>query len=428
MLIERLQSFIGLLMLIGIGWLLSADRRSINLRVLIWGVLLQLLIGLFIFLLPGGSQVFLFLNDGVVAITRAAGEGICFLFGPLALPPEESGSLGFILAIQGLLTIVFFGALMGLLYYWRVIPFLIELFASLFTRWMKVSGAESLCVASNIFVGIESSLAVRPYLGRMTLSELHTILTAMMATIASSVLGLYVLVLKDQFPTIAGHLISASLMSAPAALVMSKLMLPEKESPETLGMRIKVRRGEDPNAVMAIINGAQAGGKMVWGIMTLLIAVLGLAGLVNMLLELLGRALPGVSIKLTLEGILGYVGYPFAFLIGVNPSDALEVGRLIGERVMLTELKSYQDLNLLLAQGALTSPRSAGLAAYALCGFAHIASLAIFVGGVSALVPERTGDLARVGVRALVAATLACLMTACVAGLFMGESILLTTS
>ncbi|MFN3820851.1 MAG: nucleoside transporter C-terminal domain-containing protein, partial [bacterium] len=270
----------------------------------------------------------------------------------------------------------------------------------------------------NIFVGIESSLAIRPYLERMTRSELHTILTAMMATIASSVLGLYVIVLQTHFPTIAGHLVSATVLSAPASLVISKLMLPESEKPETLGRRVKAIRGEEPNAVMAVLNGAQAGGRMVWGIIVLLVAVLGLVGLVNLGLGELGKLIGGPQELWTLEGLLSYIGYPLALIIGVDPQDALPIGKLIGERAILTELKAYQDLNLLLAQNILSDPRSAVLASYALCGFTHIASLAIFVGGISALVPHRTSELARIGFRALIAATLACLMTACVAGIF----------
>ncbi len=251
----------------------------------------------------------------------------------------------------------------------------------------------------------------------MTRSELCTVLTAGMATIASNVLALYVFILKGQFPTIAGHLVSASILSAPAAIVMSKVLLPETEKPVTLGVEVKPHYERESSIMEAIINGANAGLKLIFGIVALLIAFLGILALFDSGLGWLGEFV-GIKTELSFTVILGYVFYPFALVIGVPSADAMEVAKLIGERVVATEVKSYQDLAVLLSDGALKEPRSAFLATYALCGFAHVASLAIFVGGIAALVPERTKDLSGVGFRALLAATLACLMTAAVAGTF----------
>jgi len=418
----NLVSFAGIFVLIGFAWLLSTDRKAVNPRLIFFGVALQLLFAVFIFVVPFGSKFFLAVNDLVVKFLDSASAGTKFVFGRLALPPgttNEVGeeSLGFILAFQALPTIIFFAAIMSALYYVGVMQWLIEIFSKAFTWLMRISGAESLCAASNIFVGVEAATTIRPYLKDMTRSELCTILTAGMATIASSVLALYVFILKGQFPTIAGHLVSASILSAPAAIVMSKVLLPETGKPVTLGVEVKPHYEKESSIMEAIINGANAGLKLVFGIVALLIAFLGILALLDSALGWAGVHI-GFGPEMSFTKILGYVFYPFTLVIGVPPSDAMEVAKLIGERAVATEVKSYQDLAVLLSSGALKDPRSAFLATYALCGFAHVASLAIFVGGIAALVPERTRDLSEVGFRALLAATLACLMTAAVAGTF----------
>lgn len=430
----NLVSFSGIFILMAFAWALSSERRVVNWRLIIWGCILQLIFAIFIFVAPAGADVFMFINDTLVKIIDVAGAGTRFIFGRLALPPgttDEWGgeSLGFIFAFQALPTIIFFASLMAVLYYIGVMPWLISIFSKIFTKLMKVSGAESLCTSSNIFVGIESATTIRPYLERMTRSELCTILTAGMSTIASSVLAVYILILQEQFPTIAGHLVSASFLSAPAAIIMSKLLMPETGEPETLGMDVKPFYEKESSVIEASINGANAGVKLVAGVVALLIAFLGIVALTDYVFSGAGSRLNpliGLNMDWSLKGLMGYVFYPFTLIIGVPPSDAVEISKIIGERTIVTETKSYMDLALLLANGSLHDPRSAFLATYALCGFAHIASLAIFVGGVAALVPERTADLSAVGPRALLAATLACLMTASVAGTFFkGGSILL---
>lgn len=429
----NLVSFGGLVILALVAWLFSSNRKVVNWKVVGWGLGLQLLFAFVIFLVPAGGRIFLVINEVVVRVLDSATAGIKFLFGPLALPPgtsNESGetSPGFILAFQALPTVVFFAALVGALYYLKVMPFLIRLFARVFTRLMKISGAESLCVSSNIFVGVESSLVVRPYLPQMTSSELATILTAGMATIASSVLSVYVMILRGGLPTIAGHLVSASILSAPAALLTAKLMFPETEKPVTLGLDVKPYYEKEDNLIMAIINGAQSGLKLLGGIVALLLAFLGLLALLDLVLGWLGGQLNhllGWSFNWQVSGILSYVFYPFTLVMGVSPQDASLVARLLAERVVATELVSYQHLAGLLQAGAFHDPRSAIIASYALCGFAHVASLAIFVGGIGALAPGRLKDLSRLGLKALLAATLACLITGAVAGVFYtGPSVL----
>ncbi|KPK97616.1 MAG: hypothetical protein AMK75_07380 [Planctomycetes bacterium SM23_65] len=406
--IYNLVSFVGIFVLMGLAWLVSANRRLMNWRVILWGVALQLLFGMLVFWTPGSRAVFEWLNAAVFKLLAVAQAGQKFLLGPLADPANTGGE--FVLLLHYLPTIIFFAAVMSLLYYWRIMPLVVRGFAWVFTRLMRISGAESLCTASNIFVGIESATAVRPYINDMTRSELCTILTAGMATIASSVLMAYAGMLRDVFPEIAGHLISASILSAPAAIVMSKILLPEDGQPVTLGRSVKAYVEREPGAIASIISGAMAGVKLVVGICALLIAFLGLIALVNLALDAVGL--------LSLEELLGYVFRPVAAIIGVPWDDCAIAGELIGKRLVVTELVPYRELAGMIEAGKLSHPRSQVVIAYALCGFAHVASLAIFVGGIAALVPERRKDLASVGPRALLAATLACLMTGAVAGTF----------
>lgn len=426
MTVYNLVSLLGIAVLLGIAWIFSENRSTVNFRVIVWGVAIQFLFAAVIFIFPPGAVAFLWLNDAVVAVMGTAAAGARFVFGRLALPPGTQGSggedsLGFFFAFQGLPTIIFFSALMSLLYYFGIMPRLIRAFAAIFTRLMRISGAESLCASSNIFVGIESTLTIRPHLAGMTRSELATVLTAGMATVASNMLAVYVFSLQSVFPTIAAHLISASFLSAPAAIVMSKLLVPERESPLTLGQNIQPHYDRDPNVFMAIITGANAGVRLIVGIVALLVAVLGLVSLADLGLTGMGGYINGafgMGIDWSLAGLMGYVFFPIALLIGVPLGDAGVVAKIIGERLIVTELPAYQHLAEAIRGNLLSDPRSAVLCAYALCGFAHIASLAVFIGGISAIAPEVTQTLSRIGLRALLAATLACLMTACVAGVF----------
>jgi CNT family concentrative nucleoside transporter len=405
-----------------LAWSSARDRKYINFRLIITGLLVQCLFAFIVFRLPAGVVIFSWLNDAVLRLISFAKEGLYFLFGPLAISPGETGPMGetspgFILAFQALPSIIFFSSLVSLLYYLNIVPAVIKVFAKVFTYLMRISGAEALCASSSIFVGIESALTVRPYIQEMTRSELCTVLTAGMSTIASTVLALYVGFLHKEFPSIAGHLISASVISAPAAIMMSKLVVPETETPRTLGVRVQAAKdGRSATWIESIINGANDGMKLCVGIVALLLAFLGLLSMCNWMLGLIGAELFGVGLSLQL--ILKFLYYPLAMIMGVPLQDAGTVASLLGERTIATEVVAYQHLNQFIQAGTLTNPRSITIASYALCGFAHIASLAIFVGGYSALAPSRARDLAQLSFRALYAATLACLMTGCVAGLF----------
>lgn len=424
--IYHLVSAVGFFAFAGIAWALSSNRRKASWKTLVWGLGLQLVTGLLIFRLPGSHRIFLWLNDAVLALLNASKSGTAFLFGPLAAAPGEAGSVGFILIFQVLPVAIFFSAFTAALYHLRVLQRVVRLFAWLFHRTMKISGAEALCGASNIFVGVESALVIRPYLERMTRSELLTVLTTGMATVASSTLGVYVAFLTGLFPQIAGHLLSASVLSIPAAVVMAKLLIPEIETPETLaGVPPEDESRRSRNLMSAIIQGAMDGLRLAAGISALLIAVLGLVALADKVLGLASSWF-GMAEPLSMVRILSWVFYPFAYMLGLRPEDVPAAARLLGERVILTEVVSYQDLAGMISSGEVADARSVVILSYALCGFAHIASLAIFVGGTAALAPSRRDDLASLGWRALVAATLATLMTGCVAGIFStGEGILL---
>lgn len=411
----NLISLGGILGFLFLAWIFSKNRRNLNLRIIIWGIFLQFLFALFIFRLPVGLWFFEWMNVAVVKLLSFAKGGIYFVFGPLALSPGESGplaeqSIGFILAFQALPAAVFFSALMALLYYLGIMQKIIRIFSYIFTRLMKISGAESLCVASNIMVGVESAFTVRPYIEKMTRSELCTILTAGMATIASTVMAIYVGFLYEVFPNIAGHLVSASILSAPAAIVMSKLIYPEDDNPQTLGRVVEGDYHRTSSWVESIIIGSIEGVKLCVGIVALLLSFLGLLAMLDWII--------GLIADVSLQKILSYFYLPLTYMMGIPLADISKVADLLAARTIVTELVSYKNLSDLVSQGALVDPRSIIITTYALCGFAHIASLAIFVGGISGLVPGRAKDLAGVGFRALLAATLACLMTGAVAGVF----------
>jgi concentrative nucleoside transporter, CNT family len=422
----HLISALGFFAFAGIAWLLSAHRRKVNWRTIAWGMGLQLFIGLLIFRLPISRQIFLKLNDGVMALLDVSKAGSNFLLGPLAAGPGEQGSVGFILAFQALPIAVFFSALSAALYHLNVLQFIVRAFAKLFHRTMKISGAESLCGAANIFVGVESALVIRPYLAKLTRSELLCVLSTGMATAASTTLGIYTLLLSKSFPNIAGHLLSASVIAIPASVVMAKLLMPETETPETAGsVPTEDKSTRSSNLMSAIIEGANDGLKLAVGIATLLVAILALVALCDKLIGWPSQML-GLSEPLSITKILSWIFYPLVALLGIARADLAEAARLLGERVILTEVVAYQDLAQMVASGQISDPRTVVILSYALCGFAHVASVAIFVGGTAALVPSRRDDLASLGFRALLAATLGTLMTGCVAGIFSdGQGVLL---
>lgn len=432
----NLVSLFGLVVILALTWVLSENRRVFNWRVVLVGMGAVLAFGLFLFATPAGRRAFEWVNVVIYKLLASANAGSHFVFGPLSLAPgttdaQGQASVGFILATQALPAIIFFSALIGILYYCGIMQRLIGGFAWLFARGLRLSGAESLCAASDIFVGIEASLTVRPHLKQMTRSELNTVLTTGMASVASNVMLFYVALLQKQFAGIAGHLASASLLAIPAALVVSKILVPETETPRTLGQTVAADYEKEDNLFEAIINGSMAGAKLIVGIVALLLAVVSLVALVNLAIGWAGgyvNAWTGSTFDWSLQGLLAYLFWPLTLLMGVPVEDGLAVSRLVGERLVLTEVAAYQDLARLMAKNALHHPRSAVICAYALCGFAHLPSMAIFVGGIAALAPERKSTLAALGPRALLGATLATLLVGCVAGAcFTGDMLLQVT-
>ncbi len=418
----NLYSLAGCLVLLSLAWLSSSDRRRIPWRTVVLGMVTIAGLGLVIFLWPTFRSVLLVLNRAVAALMTASGEGARFLFGPLAAGPGEAGGIGFILAFQVIPSVVFFSVVTSLLYYLGVLPAVIRWTARAAHRGFHLSGAEVLSTASNLFVGVESALIVRPFIQKMTRSELMMVLTAGLSTIASTVLAFYVGLLSNVFPFIAGHLISASVLSIPAAVVMAKILVPEGDEPETMNRVPAMERYMKTGHWMgSIIWGAGEGVRLAVGIGALLIGMLGLAELLDLVLvgasSWIANQLFGVQISLTLRSVLEVLAYPLILCLGLSPEEWSHAARLIGERWILTEVVAYQDLAKLVEAGSL-SPRGLLILSYSLCGFTHVASVAIFVGGLSALAPDRREDLARLSWRAFWAATLATLLTGAVAGVF----------
>jgi CNT family concentrative nucleoside transporter len=424
MTVLNLISLLGLIVLAGLAWAVGGFRRPIAWRTLTGSGGLMLLMGIAVFLLPQTRILLLIVNDLVVALLSASRVGAGFLLGPLMLNPGETTaagepSVGFILAAQVLPAVIFFASLMAVGYHLGLIQPIIRLFGRLFRTTLQLSGAEALAGSANIFVGIESATTVGPYLAGMTRSELLTLLTCAMSTVASTTLALYVFFLQEPFPQIAGHLISASLLSIPAAALVSKLILPETGQPETLGsLPPLVESRRHGNTMAALSAGSWDGLKLAAGIATLLVAVLGLVGVLDLVLSQATAPLEGwFGAPLTLQRILGWVFTPLAWLLGLEAGDLSQAGQLLGQRILLTEVVAYQKLGEMAAAESL-SPRTMLVLSYALCGFAHLASVGIFVGGITALVPSRRDDLAALAFPALAGSTLATLMTGALAGLF----------
>ena len=415
--IYNLVSFAGLFVLLLLAYALSGNRKAVNFRLVALCVLMQFVVGVVIFVMiawvPDRFNPFLLLNEFVKVLIEASSKGTEFVFGSLS----DEDRHGFIFIVQAIPAIIFFSGLLAILQHIGFLPWLIRVFSSFFSRVLHLSGAESLVGASNIFIGVESSVMVKDFIQKMTLSELTTILSCGMATVASNVLALYVFALQESFPSIAAHLISASILSAPAAFAVSKIIFPETGKPETMSTDVRPAYEPTDSIFEAIINGSNNGMKLVSGIIALLLSVLGLVELVNIFLGWGGGLLPW-QFDISLSSIFAVAGYPFALIMGVPPADAMEVGSLLGTRIIETEVPAYFALGDMVKEGVLEYQRSKVIAAYALCGFSHIASVAIFVGGYAALAPQRSKDLSAAGFKALMAATIACFMTACIAGTF----------
>lgn len=403
---DRLISLLGLFVMLGIAYSLSEKKKAIQWRTVITGILLQIVFGLVILKTTVGKTIFASIGSGFNMILGFTAEGAKFLFGSLATPSE---SLGFIFATMVLPTIIFMSALMSVLYHIGVMQKVVEFVARIVMKVMKTSGAESLAAAANIFVGqTEAPLVIKPFVGRMTKSELMCLMTGGMATVAGGVLAAYV-----GFGIDAGHLLAASVMSAPAALVCAKLMVPEVEESETAGV-VKINLPKvSANVIDAAATGASDGLKLAVNVAAMLLAFIALIAMLNGILGGIGNIFGFEG--LTFELIMGYVNAPVAWLLGVPWEDCLRVGSILGKKLVLNEFVGYLDLVSVKGQ---ISERSTILATYALCGFSNFSSIAIQLGGIGTMAPEKRPVLAAYGMKALIGGTLACYMTACIAGLF----------
>jgi concentrative nucleoside transporter, CNT family len=402
---ERIISLVGLVVFLGIAYALSTSRKDIRWQTVFFGVVLQLIFGVLILNTAAGRFVFERAKDAFNAILSFTNEGSAFVFGSLADPTN----LGFVFATMVLPTIIFMSALMSILYHIGIMQKVVEWTAKLMMKAMRTSGSESLATAANIFVGqTEAPLVIKPYIEKMTRSELMALMTGGMATVAGGVLAAYVGLGID-----AGHLLAASVMSAPAALVVAKLMIPETEISETIGgVRTKLPQ-TNANVIDAAAAGAAEGLKLALNVGAMLLAFIALIAMLNAILGSLGGWI-GVP-HLSFELLMGYFFAPFAFLMGVPWNETFTVGVLLGKKLVINEFVAYLDLQ---QQLDVLSERSIAISTYALAGFANFASIAIQIGGIGTLAPSRRKDLARLGIKAVIAGTIACLMTACVAGLF----------
>ena len=408
-----LQSVLGLFVLVGLCWLLSENRKATRLRPVITGLALQFAVALLLFKLPASRQVFIWLNRAVTAVEGATRQGTSFVFGYLGgapLPFAESypGS-SFIFAFQAIPLVLVVSALSSLLFYWRILPVVVRFFSLILEKTMSIGGALGLSVAANIFVGmVEAPLIIRPYLARMSRSELFTCMTSGMAGIAGTVFILYASILRQVIPDALGHLLVASIISAPASILVSQLMVPETGE-VTLG------KVDPPRTAMssmdAVAQGTADGISLYLNILAMLVVLIALVALVNSALGLL----PDVGgAVLSLERLAGWILSPLAWLLGVPWAEAQVAGSLLGVKVVLNELLAY--LNLAALEPGALSERSRLILVYAMCGFANFGSLGIMIGGMRAMVPERSREVAELGLRTIVSGFLSSSMTGAVVG------------
>jgi CNT family concentrative nucleoside transporter len=450
--LDQVRGILGIVVILVICWLLSTDRRRINWRLVLWGLGLQFVFALLILKTRPGRAFFHWVNTVFTALIQYTSEGSTFVFGSLAtfvtpvdvtsdplgqmngvemvvnFVTENGGSPYFAFGV--LPSIIFFAALMAILYHIGVMQWVVRGLAWVMYRLMRTSGAESLSAAANIFVGqTEAPLVVRPFIATMTRSELMAIMTGGMATVAGGVMLAYIGFLQDAVPGIAGHLLAASIMSAPAGLLCAKIMVPETEEPKTMGtLKLEIEK-PDPNVIGAAARGAGEGLHLALNVCAMLIAFLALLAMADGILGILGRWVFDMGENgtepLSLSLIFGFVFWPLAWVMGVAAADCASIAELLGVKTFANEFVAYG----MLGDPAIHEPlstRSRIIATYALCGFANFGSIGILIGGIGPLAPERRNDLARVGLRALAAGSFAAFLTACFAGMLVSDGGLLS--
>ncbi len=411
------QSIAGLLVFAGVAWLLSENRKRASLKIAIIGIVLQLVVGLILLKLPAFRHFFLLLNRLVLSLEEATRAGTSFVFGYLGggqLPfAEKYPGASFILAFRALPLVLLMSALSALFFYWKILPLVVRGFSRALQKTMGIGGAEGLGVSANIFVGmVEAPLFIRPYLARMTRSEIFTLMTCGMATIAGTVMVLYASILRSAIPDIMGHILTASIISVPAAITVAKLMVPETGELTSGELAEPVKAN---SAMDAVTKGTLQGVDLLINIIAMLVVLVALVYLVNLVLGLLP---PMGGQPITLQRLMGFVMAPVVWLMGVSWKEALAAGALMGTKTILNEFLAYLDLSRL-APGTL-SPKSLLIMTYAMCGFANPGSLGIMIGGMGTMAPSRRDEIVALGLRSIIAGTLATCMTGAVVGIIGG--------
>ena len=440
---DIIHGIFGMLGLIGIAWLFSNNKRNVNWNLVSRGVALQVGLGIFIikgsemgaFFAPLGWPKWIFsqISSFFVLLLGYTTEGAQFIFGDLALSPGMEGSMGSFFAFQVLPTIVFFASITTILYHYGILQKIVAVMAKGMRKLMGVSGAESLSVTGNIFVGqTESPLLIKPFIQGMTRSELLAVMTGGMATIAGGIMAVYIQMLGDTYAVVnevsiefarqmfAEQLLGASIMAAPGALVIAKIFYPEDKTPETRGDIEANIEQQDENGIDAAASGATEGLKLALNVGAMLLAFIAIIAMINSFLDWFGEVTLLTSIipgnEFTLETILGWIFAPIALLIGIPLDDVLATGSLMGIKIVSTEFIAYLGLLDLIEQGAI-EPKTIAMATFALCGFANFASIAIQIGGIGGLAPGRKAELAEFGIKAVIAGSIVNLMNASIAGI-----------
>ncbi|MCB1061272.1 MAG: NupC/NupG family nucleoside CNT transporter [Calditrichaeota bacterium] len=415
---ERLQSLIAIPILLGIAWLLSNNRKSFPWRVVLWGTGLQIVFAVLILWTPFGRDLFSALGDAVTKFLGYTLEGSSFLFGNM-VKQEYQETFGFQFAFAILPTIIFFGSFMGVLYHFGIVQKVVKGLAWIMTRTMGTSGAESLSAAGNIFLGqTESPLLIRPFLNTLTRSELNAVMVGGFATVAGGVMAGYILLGVP-----AKHLLAASVMAAPGALVFAKIFFPEKEQPATAGKLHMPEMPKQANVIDAAATGARDGLGLAVNVGAMLLAFIALIAVVNAFLGMVSGWFDGMGMTWfpeSLREIFSYVLWPIGFILGVPVTECKDFAFLIGTKISINEFVAYVEMSTLMKDGAL-SPRTIMLASYALCGFANFSSIGIQIGGIGSLAPNRRTDLAQLGLKAMIAGAMVSLQTAAIAGVLSTE-------
>jgi CNT family concentrative nucleoside transporter len=409
----RFTGILGLLTMLGLAYAFSTNRRAINKKTVMWGLGLQVVFAIFVLKVELGRILFQKAGDAVNRLLSYSFEGSKFVFGALG---AQGSSMGFFFAFQVLPTVIFIAAFFAVLYHYGIMQFIIKLAAKVMTRFMGASGAESLNVAASIFMGqTEAPLTIRPFLPDLTRSELMTVMTSGMAHVSGGIMAAYI-----AFGIEPKHLLSAVIMTAPGTILMSKMLVPETEVPKTAGRVVMSEKEKDAekkeNLLGAIARGTTDGLGLALNIAAMLIAFLALIALANGVLGGIHNRLGIMWFPSSLQQIFGVLFAPVAWVIGIPWRDCPAIGNLLGTRMVLNELVAFSMLG---PQRAMLDPRSFTIATFALCGFANLSSIGIQLGGIGALAPNKRGELARLGIRAMLAGTMANLMSASIAGMLL---------